>query len=46
MKMKVSEINRRRNEIKLKVRVNDIDKINRRFDYLNEQKKSLTDPTK
>lgn len=34
--MKVSEINKKRNDLKLKVRVNDIDKINKRYDYLHQ----------
>lgn len=32
--MKVSEITKKRNEIKLKMRVNDIDEINRKYNYL------------
>jgi len=34
--MKVSEINKKRNEIKLKMRVNDIDEINRKYNYLSK----------
>lgn len=32
--MKVSSINKKRSDIKLKMRVNDIDLINKKYNYL------------